>query len=165
MNIDCDSNWLLPAPTHQCHLPLSRNHSSWKQTEREYSGVWLAGGLLGTRHSPHTLGRTRLHKVLARDRCRCPKGDGNSATQLTTLPLFELTNGQIREPSNEEGFEGGFFWLGSSWHERAKVFLSVISDQISLSLSLPSKASREDWRKFFAHPDFVAGLEDAERRV
>ena len=30
---------------------------------------------------------------------------------------------------------GGFFWLGSSRHERAKVFLSVIWDQISLSLS------------------------------
>ena len=29
---------------------------------------------------------------------------------------------------------GGFFWVGSCWHDRAKVFLSVISDQISLSL-------------------------------
>ena len=154
----------LPA-THQCHLPPSRNHSSWKQTEREYSGVWLAGGLLGTRHSPHTLGRTRLHKVLARDRCRCPKGAGNSATQLTTLPLFELTHGQIRDASNEEGFEGGFFWLGSSRHERAKVFLSVISDQISLSPLSAITSFPRRLEEILAHPDFVSGLEAAERRV
>ena len=100
-----------------------------------------------------------------RDRCGCPKVDGNSATQLTTLPLFKLTYGQIREASNEEGFEAGrFFWI-PFWHERAKVFLSVISDQISLSLSLSAISSfPRRLEEISAHQDFVSGLEDVEER-
>ena len=94
-----------------------------------------------------------------------PKRDGNSATQLTTLPLFELNHGQIRDASNEEGFEGGFFWLGSSRHERAKVFLSVISDQISLSPLSAITSFPRRLEEILAHPDFVSGLEAAERRV
>ena len=50
--------------------------------------------------------------------------------------------------------------------ERAKVFLSVISDQISLSLSLSAITSLlERFEGILAHPNCVAGLEDAERRA